>query len=177
MFRRLFSKTKPRVFLNQLTVVPRTDFIKKNIETLGHSSSDFNADDFHRLLIKKLNENFPLPHVSEEPNPDRHELGLDITISKYQLGLLEPFWFFEIFFLFLWRPKITVVARLFYLRSGKTKKVIEVTHRINWRKFLSSKLFWNWDVDEAKAMQQDLVGLLNEACIKILARLAPFQSN
>lgn len=125
MLKNIFKREKARVYLGVLAVVPRTG-IKKSFESwdlTGYMGPDGN-------LKNKLIEIFCLPPSSSISEPLESDLVIDVLISEFQLGaaLLSDVPVF-------WRPKITLVSRLYNFKSGETKNIISVTEKMPWSEF------------------------------------------
>lgn len=121
----IFKREKARVCLGVLAVVPRAG-IKKGFESwglTGYAEPDGN-------LKNKLIEIFCLPPSSSISEPLESDLVIDVLISEFQLGaaLLSDIPLF-------WRPKITLVSRLYNFKSGETKNIISFTEKMPWSEF------------------------------------------
>ena len=164
----LRNKAKPRVFLAALAVASRTD-IKRYID---EQPLIYRREDLEDALRKDLSEIFDLPPASTVESPLKTDLGLDVVITKYQLGdawiVSMPVLELPIF----WRPKIEIHARLFFLQSDKTLKTLTVTESITWKSFISRIFTWR-AMFRFRTMydQDDLRSLLNNASVRLLKGL------
>lgn len=172
ILRWLFRKReKPRVFLGTLVVVPRAD-IKRHFDQWGSSR----CEELETPLKSTLREIFLLPLASEVSDPLPTDLGLDVFIPSFQSGdafgvslgdLGVP-----VFWIFLWRPKVTVTCRLYSLTSLETKYVYSVTKKMPWREYVSRLLtlraFFRF---RPIFSAEDLNRLLNLACHSLLNKL------
>ena len=163
----LFRKEKSRVYLGTIAVAPRTD-IKRFFDEPGWPG-DANLDVGLRNSLEDL---FALPPAADVEHPDARDLGVDILVTRFQMG--------EAYFIGLgryglpifWRPKVTVSSRLFYLRSGKTKAAFSVTEKVKWRQFIKRAFnprTWLWT--GSMFDEHDLDHLLQHACHKLLLKM------
>ena len=113
-----------------------------------------------------LREIFSLPPVQTNDSPFTNDLVLDVFITKFQSGGLWAFSFGDTTFPFLWRPKITVVSRLYYLKDRKVKANFEVTEKMKWQSFVG-RIFSFKPMLE----QKDIEVLLYLACQKLLLKI------
>jgi hypothetical protein len=171
ILRRIFRKReKPRVFLGTLVVVPRAD-IKRHFDqrTLSH-------EELETPLQANLREIFSLPSASEVSDPLPTDLGLDVFIPSFQSGEALAFSLADlgvpVFWIFLWRPKVTVTCRLYSLKSQETKYVYSVTKKLPWREYVS-RLFSLQAFFRFRPIfsAEDLNQLLNLACHSLLNKL------
>jgi len=171
IFRWIFEKReKPRVFLGALIVVPRAGI--KQIDQWGI----FQGEELETPLQTSLQEIFSLPPASEVHNPLPSDLGLDVFVPSFQSGDACGFSLGDIgipvFWLFLWRPKVTVTCRLYSLQSQESKYVYSVTQKMPWREYVSRlltlrALFRFRPIFSA----EDLNRLLGLACHSLLNKL------
>lgn len=172
IFQRIFGRReKPRVFLGTLVVVPRSD-IKRHIDQRGWSR----REDLEIPLQTNLRETFSLPVASEVSDPLPTDLGLDVYIPSFQSGDAAGFSLdlgVPIFWIFLWRPKVTVTCRLYYLQSQETKDVYSVTQKMPWREYASRLFTWRAIFRFRPIFSaEDLNRLLDLACHSLLNKLA-----
>lgn len=132
MLKNIFKREKSRIYLGALVVVPRAG-IKKNFDSWSLTGAV--EPDVH--LKETLNEIFCLPPSSSISDPLESDLIIDVLISDFQLGAAL---FSEVIIPIFWRPKITLVSRLYYFKSGKTKKTISVTEKMPWGQFIRRML-------------------------------------
>jgi len=155
--------SKPRVFLGSLTIEPRSSL--KKVEEWGfYKNVDSDSE-----LRKGLEEIFCLPLASEVSEPLKTDLVLDVVIPKFLLGaggLIDESLGGLPFF---WRPNIKVRARLYSLKSKKTKYTFSATAVISgWRFFNSIFSFKNLIGAYPAFGKSDIEYLLFKACSKIL---------
>ncbi len=150
-----------------MSVLPRTCF-KKFYET-----GFYNEEEIDLELRNSLEEVFTLPLASEVLEPLNTDLVLDVYVPNFQqgaggnveLGTLGGFAFF-------WRPKVSVKARLFNLKTKKTKHIFSSTEVITGWRFvngiLSLKHFFGLS---AAFNKNDMNELLYKACNNILIQI------
>lgn len=166
MFGKWLRRPKSRVFLGTLAVLPRTDW-KRYLEWSSK------RDEVDQTLRQTLIEIFALPLAEQVEDPLDSDLCLDVAVPSFQTGAGGIVHASEVIVPFLWRPKVTVVGRLRYLKSGQTKKLCKVTEKLPWREFFSfdlSSWFWGRSRGRPERMQK----LLYLACIALLERLRKF---
>jgi len=128
----MFKKEKPRVYLGNLAVAPRTD-IKKDFDQWGL----LKTKDLDTEIRKSLKDIFVLPSIHEIKEPKNNDLGLDIIIPKFQAGDSLNMSLGDIDIPFMWRPKITVSSRLYNLKTEKTKAIFSVNEKMKWGEYFS----------------------------------------
>lgn len=164
MLGRLFQKEKPRVFLGILSVVPRSDFkqLIEDWDTLGQV-------DFDDQLRRELGEIFTFPSLDDREEPHKTDLALDIIVSDYRRGgaivLERPFEFF-----WLWRPTITMSARLYDPSTGKSRRTFVVKKRMRLGRWFRHRLRGIFDLGPTYDAE-DLKDLLHQASVKLLTQL------
>ena len=162
VLRNILKKEKPRVYLGALAVVARTG-IKKNFDSWDFSGSL----ELDGKLKESLIEIFCFPLSSSIHEALENDLVVDVLISEFQLGaaLISDIPIF-------WRPKITLVSKLSYLKSGKTKKLLSVTVKMPWAEFVSRLLTLQGITQFKPAFNSnDLEKLLHIASYKVLTKI------
>ncbi|AJQ94866.1 hypothetical protein [Gynuella sunshinyii] len=167
MFKNLFRKEKPRVFLGNLAVVPRTG-IKKHFDQWGA----FESTDLDSSLSMNLKSIFSLPLASEVDSPRKTDLVIDVVVTKFQAGEALGCTAGDFGFPVMWRPKVSVSSRLYYLVSGATKSTFSQTEKMSLTQYLnrifSWRAFWRFrPIFDSK----DLEYLLYQACNKLLLKI------
>ena len=135
MLDRFLKREKPRVFLGTLAVVPRKD-MKRYVDQWGM----FRKERFDDDLRTTLEGIFALPPASEVTAPNSTDLGLDVLVPSFQSGDYLDLWLGDMGLPIFWRPKVTVVCRLYYLKSQETKRTFSVTQKMPWGEFVSRQL-------------------------------------
>lgn len=167
MLKKLFRKEKPRVFLGNLAVAPRTG-IKKHFDQWGA----FESADLDSSLSMNLKSIFSLPLASEVDSPRKTDLVIDVVVTKFQSGDAMEWSMGDISFPVMWRPKVSVSSRLYYLVSGSTKSTFTQTQKMKLTQYLSRMLSWRafWRFRPAFD-SNDLEYLLYQACSKLLMKM------
>ena len=167
MFGRFFKKEKSRVFLGVLAVAPRTD-----VKRIFDQMSFFRSEDLDAELADILKEIFSLPLASDVEEPLDSDLVLDVVMPKFQLGEAINVNLVEIGFPILWRPKVTVSSRLYYLKSNKTKATFSVTEKMGWGQYINRMTSWRSIFRLGTIFgKKDLDLLLYKACHKLLVKM------
>jgi hypothetical protein len=159
------KREKPRIFLGELVVVPRAGF-KAELEDEGLDTSIRDA----------LLEIFALPPLGGRSAPLPSDLGLDVYIPSFQgggaLGANLTDLGIPVFFLFFWRPKVTVTCRLYHLQSRRTKRVLSATKKMPWREFFGRIFIPRLSFASRPAISaEDMNRLVNLACHALLTKL------
>jgi len=166
MFSKWLKKEKPRVFLGNLAVVPRTSITK--VDEWGM----FRSEDLDAALRESLIEIFSLPSASKVINPKSSDLVVDVVIPKYQSGNVWSIELGGIGFPVLWRPKVEVRSRIYELNTNDTKSVFSVVEKMKWRDFLPRLLTWRTLFRFRPIFDKaDIEYLLYQACFKLLKKM------
>ena len=136
---RLFTKKPAQVFLGTLAVAPRSGF-KSSVEqwTLFNR----NTEDFDEGLRRSLEEIFTLPLARNVSDPKSSDLVLDVIVPDYQGGEFVLDEVAVIPLAAIWRPKVKVASRLYYLKSKKTKKKFLITQKMSMSEYLNRAFSW-----------------------------------
>lgn len=172
ILKKIFRKReKPRVFLGAIVVVPRAD-MKPRLDQWGM----FQQEELEAPLYATLQQVFSLPPASEVRDSLPTDLGLDVFVPSFQSG---DFWSVSlgnlgipIFWVFMWRPKVTVTCRLYSLQTRETKATYSVTQKMPWREYVSRLLTLRALLRFRPIFSaDDLNHLLYLACHSLLNRL------
>ena len=150
MLNRFFKKDRPRIFLGNLSVVPRTGF-KSSFEQWNLFNRS--TEDFDEKIRKSLEEifTFPLAENISEPNPS--DLVIDVMVPDFQGGqfLLDDIPLF-------WHPKV--------------KKKFMITKKMTLRNYLD-RAFSLRGFIRLKPLfdSKDIDYLTSEACHELLLRV------
>jgi hypothetical protein len=167
VFNKVLKREKPRVYLGALVVVPRTD-IKRHLDQWGM----FQTEDPETSISQSLQEIFSLPSVQPVEEPKNNDLVLDVIVTKYQLGDAWGLSLGDYGIPLLWRPKITVSSRLYYLKSKKTKATFLVTEKMKFGKFVGRLFTWRAFLGFRPVFDsKDMEYLLYQACHKLLLKM------
>ena len=165
MLSKWFRRSKPRVFLGSLVVLPRTD-LKRYLEWSGTGT------EVDEKLRSKLVELISLPPADQLLEPRDNDLCLDVAIPAFQSGSGALSHLGGEALPLVWRPRITVIGQLRQISTGRTHSHAKVTHKMPWSRFLAGSLNWRLIFLELTgASPAQMQALLHEACIKLLQRL------
>lgn len=178
----LFRKDKPRIYLGTLAVVPRSDFKRHFEEVSWRRILDFfgssKTEDLDTELHTALADLFALPPVASREQPKDSDLALDVVIPKFQGGEFLPVDVGQAvipFIPFMWRPKVTVAARLVHIDSGQTRAAYVLTQKLEWmayfKRILSLEDFFWESRGESLFTANDTRRLFYMACIRVLEKL------
>ena len=132
----------------------------------------FRNESFDDALRAALEGIFTLPPASEVTAPNSTDLGLDVLIPSFQSGDYWGLSLGDIGVPIFWRPKVTVVCRLYYLKSQKTKRTFSVTQKMPWGEFVSRQLTWRAIIRFRPTFDtEDMKRLLYAACHSLLNKL------
>lgn len=167
MLRKIFSTTETRLFLGRVAVMPRRD-LARFLEGFGASR----AASISSVIQEQVEEVFALPCAADERSPRDCDIGVDIVVQGYQCGGAADLHLGVGGVPFFWRPKVRVAARLFYLQSNKTKRVIRVARGMTWRAYLSRLFSWKVMLGmQVPAGTTDMRLLLKAACEDLNAKV------
>jgi hypothetical protein len=166
VFDRLFKRQKPRVFLGAIAVADRTD-LKRHLE----QEIVVEDESLDSALRRTLAEIFSLPRANGVEDPLSTDLVLDIWIPKYQSGGRVDMNLGDAGITLLWRPKVTVSSRLYWLANKKTKAIFSVTEKMKWRPFLARTFSWRGLFGSPPFAPEDMEYLLCLACAKLLTKV------
>ncbi|MCG7948710.1 MAG: hypothetical protein N0C84_20430 [Candidatus Thiodiazotropha taylori] len=167
MFKKILNREKPRVYLGALAVAPRAD-IKRHVDQWGM----FQNEDLDTGLRQNLKEIFSLPSAKEVAAPKSNDLVLDVVIPKFQSGDAWDLTIGDLGIPLMWRPKVTVSSRLYYLKSEKTKATFSVTEKMKLGHYIGRLFTWRAifrfrPIFDSKDMEY----LLYQACYKLLQKM------
>jgi len=131
--RKLFgigSKRQPRIFLGTIAVSP-----EKGIKRWFESFVLAPERDLDIHIEKQLLDIFYFPSVSTLDEALERDMQLDIAVPAFHTG--DSVWAHNYPVLWLWRPRVTLYARLTYPKTSKVLKVLKVTERSTWWEFFS----------------------------------------
>ena len=167
MFSKLLKREKPRVFLGVLAVAPRSD-IKRHLDQWGM----FKNEDLDSSLRQNLKEIFSLPSAQSVEDPKKTDLVLDVVVPKFQSGDAWDLSLGEIGIPLMWRPKITISSRLYYLNTEKTKETFSVTEKMKFSHYVG-RLFTLRGIFRFRPVfdSRDMEYLLYLACHKLLLKM------
>lgn len=163
---RWWRKHKPRVFLGAISVYERTD-LKRHLEQEGLGESEPLDEALHRTLT----EIFSLSPAASVEDPSSTDLALDVWIPKFQSGEMVYVDLFDTSITLLWRPKVTVSSRLYFMTTRKTKATFQVTEKMQWRHFLGRVFSWRGLFGWQPFARQDLELLLFQACARLVTKM------
>jgi hypothetical protein len=162
----LFKTEKPNVYLGSLAVVSAGKLANlENIFSLQGNS-------LHAHMRDKLEEIFCLHNVSSIKEIKSSDVGLDIVIVTLRGGdAFTVDWGNGGLPLF-WRPKITLVSRLYNLHTQKTLKIFNVSQSVTWKAFFikqfSFRGLFRWGSLYDK---EDMEILLFIACLILIDKM------
>ena len=167
MLNKILKKEKPRIFLGTLAVAPRAD-IKRHLDQWGM----FKNEDLDSSLRQNLKEIFSLPSASEVGEPKSNDLVLDVVVPKFQSGDAWDLSLGDFGIPLMWRPKVTVSSRLYYLKSEKTKATFSVTEKMKFGQYISRLFTWRAFLRFRPVFDsKDMEYLLYQACHKLLLKM------
>lgn len=167
MFRNILKREKPRVFLGTLAVAPRSD-IKRHLDQWGM----FKNEDLDSSLRHSLKEIFSLPSAQNIEDPKNTDLVLDVIVPKFQSGDAWDLSLGDIGIPIMWRPKITISSRLYYLNTEKTKVTFSVTEKMKFSQYIGRLLTWRAVLRFRPVFDsKDMEYLLYQACHKLLLKM------
>ena len=155
---RLLKRNPPKLYLGQLTVVPRTDFLRHFEGNIAGGSVD--AD-----LTTQLSSWLPLPRAPTSEDAHDSDLAIDVILKGYRLG---QFMGGEPVPVVFWRPMVEIVSRVYFVKSGKDVTTQVVKQRMPWSSFIKRVLSWRFFSLATLATDEDMSLLLGQALEKML---------
>lgn len=127
--------------------------------------------DLKTALEEHLQEAIPLPVPPLGNAYADRDLRLDIAVSHFQSGTHVPIQGI-LFAAVIWRPSVTLDARLVSLKSGTLIDRLTITRRLSWRQYLSI-LFSPFSRGPIRFGfgREDLLCVLNDACIELFIQI------
>lgn len=168
MLSKIFRADKPRVYLDKIVVVSRDEFDR--VDEWGL----FKSESLEEGVRQRLEEVFSLPHIFSCSEPKSSDLALEVVVLNVQGGVFDGVSFGEFGGLpLLWRPKVEIVARLYYANSGKTHSSYKAKEKMSWRKYFSG-VFSLRGLLRYKPIFgiNDIEPILYKACEKLLFSMA-----
>jgi hypothetical protein len=167
VFNKILKKEKPRIFLGTLAVVPRAD-IKRHLDQWGMVKNE----DLDSSLRQNLKEIFSLPPANEVHEPKSNDLVLYVVVPEFQSGDAWDLSLGDFGIPLMWRPKVTVSSRLYYLKSEKTKATFSVAEKIKLGQYISRLFTWRAFLHFRPIFDpKDMEYLLYQACHKLLLKM------
>jgi hypothetical protein len=158
------KKNKPRIFLGKIAVDSGND-IKRFIETIVWVPESNLDTELHR----QLSEIFSFPKISSESIFQKNDLCIDVFLSSFHTGGGISIDWLPIF----WRPRLTLLARLHNVRSGKILGIVKVTENSSWREFYSRSIEWRRLLNISENFDKnDMMVLVSRASPRLLRKVA-----
>lgn len=167
MLTKILKPSKPRVFMASLVVVPRSEW--KRSDEWGLFKSE-KLDDETRERLESIFSLLPPANSVQDLNDN--DLGLDVLVPMVQGAELTSTMTHPYAFPILWRPKIQIKSRLFYLKSQRTKQTFLITEKMPRKEYiagiLSLRAFFRY---KPIFVAKDLEPMLFRACEKLMKRM------
>jgi len=132
-----------------------------------------NTEDFDESLRKSLEEIFTFPLAIDVKDAKSSDLVIDVVVPDFQGGefALDEL-ALSIPLAAMWRPKVTIASRIYYLKSQKTKKKFLVTQKMSIGEYLDRALSWRGFFRFKPLFDsKDLDYLTSLACFELLQRV------
>jgi hypothetical protein len=168
MIKSFFTKEKPRLYLDSVMVIPRSEW--KSFDEWNWVNR---KEDFEQSARQKLETLFNFPHVSTAENIGKKDVALEVALLKIQGGEFAALDFGVGAIPIFWRPKVTLKARLYGIKSGKTVSTFSVTEKVSWKYYLL-RVFSLRGVFRYKPLfdQEDINMLLHKACTVLITQMS-----
>lgn len=168
MIQSFFKKEKPKLYLDSVLVIPRNEW-----KTVDEWNWIRRKEDFEQEARQKLESLFNFPHVSTANNVGSKDLAIEVALLKIQGGEFDALDFGVGAIPILWRPKVSLKARLYRISGGKTFSTFSVTKKISWKFYLlrtfSLRGFFRY---KPLFDQEDINHLLYEACSELIHKMS-----
>ncbi|WP_428241162.1 hypothetical protein [Gynuella sp.] len=167
MIRNIFKKEKARVYLDKLMVIPKQDYMKSD------EWGFIGKEDLEGGIREKLTELFSLPHISSRTDAKKTDLGLEVAVVNFQGGEFDGISLGSLGAVpIFWRPKVSVVSRLFNIESGKTIKTAKYCAKMPWNQYLRGVFSLRGFIRYKPIFGiEDIEQLLYFACHQVLSKL------
>lgn len=126
-------RTPATLYLGTVNAGRGRDFLKR-LE--ADSSGALSA-----VLLGELESVLALPPVSAASRGG-NALKVDVTLEAFRRGGWDQLSLGFVDLPLIWRPKVTVCARISSLTAAKSQAKFRIVERMSWRRFLSSLLPW-----------------------------------
>jgi len=167
VFSKFLKREKPRVYLGVLAVAPRSD-IKRHLDQWGM----FKNEDLDSNLRQSLKEIFSLPSAQNVDEPRHTDLVLDVVVPEFQSGDAWDLSLGDIGVPLMWRPKITISSRLYFLNTEKTKETFSVTEKMKFGQYIGRLFTWRAMLRFRPVFDsKDLEYLLYLACQRLIIKM------
>ena len=124
-------RTPATLYLGTVSAKRRRDFLKRlEADSSGALST---------VLLSELESVLALPPVSAAPHGG-NALKVDVTLEAFRKGGWDQFSLGLVDFPLIWRPMVTVCARVSSLTAAKSQAQFRVIERMSWGGFFSSLL-------------------------------------
>ena len=162
-----WARKRPRVFLGQLVVVPRTGWKKAFDEW-----SVVGAKDLDAMLAAALEDIFALPGKDTVRDPVDTDLVLDVFVRDYQVGDAVSLEIGVFGLPVLWRPAVELQSRLSGLKTGATKATFSAKATIGWAAYLRRLFTWRGLIRVTPLFdEEEIRALLYQAAQTLLAQM------
>ncbi len=126
----------------------------------------FKNEDLDSSLRHSLKEIFSLPSAQNIEDPKNTDLVLDVVVPKFQSGDALDLSLGDIGIPLMWRPKITISSRLYYLNTDS------VTEKMKFSQYIGRLFTWRAVLRFRPVFDsEDMEYLLYQACHKLLVKM------
>ena len=127
--------------------------------------------DLKAALETHLHDAVPLSPPPNDETPGDNDLRLDVSVSDFRSGTHIPI--HEIpFAVVMWRPSVTISARLVSLKTGSLIEHLTITRSLPWSRYVPI-LFSPFSHGPFRSGfgREDLLYVLNDACIELFTQI------
>ena len=163
---KFFRKSPAQLYVGTLTVLPRKDFLR-------HFEGGFlSGAQMDHVLTERLLVIFAFPKAADLSAPKDDDVAIDVVLESYSRGGWAEVSGGALELPLLWRPKVRLGARLYYLKTGKSKAKVNVTQSVGWGEYLATLLHWKVYLGlSSPSTRQRLEQLLDLAALQLKARI------
>ena len=166
MFSNLFKQKRERVYIDLLVVAPREEISK--IDEWGM----FKSVDLEGSARQRLIEIFQLHHVSQRVGVEKNDLALDVIVINLQGGEFTGLQASDFFMPILWKPKVQIRSRLYYIETKKNKASFSVTVKMPWKEYIQRLFSFNGLIRYKPLFDfNDVDKLLTKASIELMQKI------
>jgi len=123
----------------------------------------------HGHLRQQLEEIFYFPEISPLDQHLDRDMGLDVVVPVFHTGGSASFDSIPLF----WRPRVSLCARLYYLKTGEILRVFKVTEKAKWNEYLTRTFEWRQMFGFSETFRkQDMEILVSRGSVRLLQEIA-----
>ncbi|KAG1668177.1 hypothetical protein GQR58_017954 [Nymphon striatum] len=160
-------KTKAKIYIGEIIIAPR--FSTKNFFSTDLSNFEQQQNTF---VEEALHESLNLPLKSSRQNGMATDRALDIIVTELNFGAFEQYCINNFNIPILWRPSISLTARLYSIDSDETIFATTIKHTVSWFSWIANmyslKKIFSF---QSQMTKTDIDRMTIEATLKLLTSI------